>query len=84
MDDEFISPDPPTPPTQPFGALVPPPKVPGTAVAAATPAPQPQRSPRERFGLRGRGGLWGLVERTLDAVDEVADQIAFGLGLRHR
>ena len=77
MDDEFI------PPTQPFGALVPPPKVPGTAVAAATPAPQPQRSSRERFGLRGRG-LWRLVERTLDAVDEVADQIALGLGLRHR
>ena len=33
MDDEF------TPPTQPFGALVPPPKMPGTAVAAATPSP---------------------------------------------
>jgi hypothetical protein len=78
MDDEFI------PPTQPFGALVPPPKIPGTAVAAATPAPQPQRSRGERFRLRGRGGLWRLVDRTLDAVDEVADQIAFGLGLRHR
>lgn len=77
MDDEFI------PPTQPFGALVPPPKIPGTAVAAATPAPLPQRPSRERFGLR-RGGLWRLFERTLDAVDEVADQIAFGLGLRHR
>ncbi|HEY6829275.1 MAG TPA: hypothetical protein VI259_20580 [Gemmatimonadaceae bacterium] len=77
MDDELI------PPTQPFGALVPPPKIPGTAVAAATPAPQPQRSPGERFRLR-RGGLWRLVDRTLDAVDEVADQIALGLGLRHR
>jgi hypothetical protein len=77
MDDEFI------PPTQPFGALVPPPKIPGTAVAAATPSPQPQRSPRERFGLR-RSGLWRLFERTLDAVDEVADQIALGIGLRHR
>lgn len=77
MDDDFL------PPTQPFGALVPPPKVPGTAVAAATPAPQPQRSSRERFGLRGHA-FWRLVERTLDAVDEVADQIALGLGLRHR
>ena len=78
MDDEFI------PPTQPFGALVPPPKVPGTAVAAATPAPQPPRSSRERRGLRGQGGFWRFLERTLDAVDEVADQIALGLGLRHR
>ena len=78
MDDEFI------PPTQPFGALVPPPKIPGTAVAAATPAPQPQRPSRERHGLRGTGGLWRFVERTLDAVDEVADRIALGLGLRHR
>jgi hypothetical protein len=77
MDDEFI------PPTQPFGALVPPPKIPGTAVAAATPAPQPQRPSRERFELRGRG-LWAFFERTLDAVDEVADQIALGLGLRAR
>ena len=77
MDDEFI------PPTQPFGALVPPPKIPGTAIAAATPAPLPRRPSHERFGLR-RGGLWRLVERTLDAVDEVADQIALGLGLRHR
>jgi hypothetical protein len=78
MDDEFI------PPTQPFGALVPPPKIPGTAVAAATPAPVPRRPSRERHGLRERGGLWQLFERTLDAVDEVADQVAFGLGLRHR
>jgi hypothetical protein len=78
MDDEFI------PPTQPFGALVPPPKIPGTAVAAATPSPQPQRSPGERFRLRSRGSLWRLVDRTLDAVDEVADQIALGLGLRQR
>ena len=77
MDDEFI------PPTQPFGALVPPPKIPGAAVAAATPAPVPHRPARERYGLR-RGGLWRLFERTLDAVDEVADQIALGLGLRHR
>ncbi len=77
MDDEFI------PPTQPFGALVPPPKIPGTAVAAATPAPPPQRSSRERRALR-RGGLWRFVERALDAVDDVADQIALGLGLRHR
>jgi hypothetical protein len=78
MDDEF------TPPTQPFGALVPPPKIPGTAVAAATPAPQPPRSFREQRALQGNGGLWRLFERTLDAVDEVADQIALGLGLRHR
>jgi hypothetical protein len=76
MDDEFI------PPTQPFGALVPPPKIPGTAIAAATPAPVPRRPSRER-SLR-RGGFWRLFERTLDAVDEVADQIALGLGLRHR
>jgi hypothetical protein len=78
MDDEF------TPPTEPFGALVPPPKIPGTAVAAATPAPQPQRPSRKRYEVGGRGAIWRLVERTLDAVDDVADQIALGLGLRHR
>jgi hypothetical protein len=37
--------DDPTPPTQPFGDLVPPPKVPPTALALASPAPLPHRRP---------------------------------------
>lgn len=75
MDDAY------TPPTEPAGSMIPPTKVPGTAIATATPPPPPNREPRhrqlDRFGALGRA-----IERTLDAVDAIADNVAVGLGLR--
>lgn len=72
------------PPTQPSGALVPPPKFPGTAVAAATPAPLPGRPQRQRMPFM-RSDAWAqFLERAFDAVDELADTVAAGLGLRQR
>jgi hypothetical protein len=68
-----------TPPTQPSGELVPPPKVPGTAVAAATPAPLP---PRRARAAPDPNVIRRFISRTLDAVDNVADAVAEGLGLR--
>ena len=68
------------PPTQPFGALVPPTKVPGTAVATATPPPPPNH-PASRT-LRQTSLFRRLLGRTLDVVDEFADSVAAGLGLR--
>lgn len=70
-----------TPQTQPDGALVPPRKVPGTALAVAT--PPPPRNFRNRT-LRTRNPFAQLVTRTFDAVDELADTIADSLGLRPR
>lgn len=71
-----------TPPTQPSGELVPPPKIPGTAVAAATPAPVPPRRVRDSASLREATVFRQFISRTLDAVDNVADAVAEGLGLR--
>jgi hypothetical protein len=71
-----------TPPTQPFGDLVPPPKIPGTAIAAATPAPVPPRHGRDSASIRESNVIRRFVARTLDAVDTVADAVAEGLGLR--
>ena len=76
-DDDF------TPPTEPFGALVPPPKLPPTALALASPAPLRPRQPSRKPRFRG-GGFEQLVARTLDIVDDVADTVAEGLGLRRR
>jgi hypothetical protein len=75
MDDET-----PPPATEPFGALVPPRKPPATAIATASPAPllprrEPQRTMRPRTVRR-------LIDDTLDLVDELADSLAEGLGLR--
>jgi hypothetical protein len=69
-----------TPPTQSSSARVPPPKVPGTAIAA--PAPLPPRRPREMY-MEDPNAVRRLVARMLDAVDSVADTVAEGLGLRH-
>lgn len=70
-----------TPPTQPDGALVPPRKVPGTALAVAT--PPPPRNPQQRT-LRNVSAVSRVLTRTFDVVDEFADSIAGSLGLRPR
>jgi hypothetical protein len=69
------------PPTQPYGSLVPPTKVPGTALALATPPPPPRRSTRRT--MAHTGFFTQLISRTLDVVDDLADNVAAGLGLRH-
>lgn len=71
------------PPTQPSGALVPPPKLPPTALALASPAPLLPRRPAPKPLFTG-SGFEQFVSRTLDAVDEFADTVAEGLGLRPR
>jgi hypothetical protein len=73
-----------TPPTEPQGALVPPNKPPSTAVATATPAPEPNRHARHPNSFRDPNPLRRVVRQTLDAVDTLADTIANGLGLRPR
>ena len=70
-----------TPPTQPSGALVPPTKLPPTAVATASPAPLLPRQPRS---LTESNPITRFVRQTLDVVDEFADAVAEGLGLRPR
>jgi hypothetical protein len=75
--------DTPTPPTQSFGNLVPPPKVPPTALALASPEPLPHRRPSFPE-LYDAGALQRLIARTFDFVDNIADSVAAGLGLRER
>jgi len=75
FEDEF------TPPTQSSGERMPPPKTPGTAVAAATPAPLPPRRSSEAR-VDDPSAIRRFVSRALDAVDSVADTVAEGLGLR--
>lgn len=75
--------DSPTPPTQPFGALVPPSRFPPTAVAAA-PAPGPRNSPQPRRSRSTGNPFHDFVIRAFDAVDAFADTVAEGLGLRRR
>ena len=70
-----------TPPTESSGQHVPPPKVPGTAIATAAPAPLPSHRPRE-MRIEDPNAIRRLVARALDAVDSVADTVAEGLGLR--
>lgn len=71
-----------TPPTQSSSERVPPPKVPGTAIATAAPAPLPPRRPRETR-IDDANAIRRLIARALDMVDSVADTVAEGLGLRH-
>jgi hypothetical protein len=71
----------PTPPTQPSGALVPPTRLPPTALATL-PAPLPhgrRPTPRAYPELRGAQRFFALA---FDAVDEFADTVAENLGLR--
>jgi hypothetical protein len=71
-----------TPDTQPSGALVPPPRVPPTAVATAAPLP-PRPHPRHpsSFGT-SRWSLRELVSSALDQLDRFGDRIADAVGLR--
>ena len=72
-----------SPPTQSSGFLVPPTKIPGTALATAT--PPPPREPRITRRARSRLSVVGFfAEALLDAVDDVADAVAVGLHLRDR
>ena len=73
MDDEFI------PEPEPKGQLVPPPRVPPTAVGLALLPPAPERRPS--FPRRRRG-FHGLVLRAMDALDSLGDTIAETIGLR--
>jgi hypothetical protein len=73
------------PATEPAGSLVPPPRQPPTALASA--AAQPPRPPR-RFsepwrvpGWRRPSSLAPALAAIFDALDTVADRIAFTLGL---
>ena len=77
------------PPTDPAGALVPPPKVPGTALAAAAEPPPPERvrvESREerRLVIGGKFDLIATVNRVLDTLDVVGDTIAHVTGIRAR
>lgn len=78
MDDDV------TPPTQPSGFLVPPTKIPRTALAIAT--PPPPREPREPRALMVTGSRMNVAQffanLILDSVDDVADAVAGTLGLR--
>ena len=70
-----------TPPTQSSSDRMPPPKVPGTAIATAAPAPLPPRRSREMY-VEDPNAIRRFIARTLDMVDSVADTVAEGLGLR--
>jgi hypothetical protein len=74
IDDERI------PETEPTGALVPPPPMPSTALAAATPLP-PRRWDDEDV-IAARDFFARVVRRTFDALDTVGDSIASAVGLR--
>ena len=70
-----------TPPTEPFGALVPPPKVPPTALALASPAPLPNRRPSSP-AMYDITPFQQFLAKAFDLVDDFADTVAEGLGLR--
>jgi hypothetical protein len=66
--------------TQPDGSLVPPTRVPPTAVATAAPLPPPRSTPlvRNRMSWNFRR----LVDGMLDTLDTLGDGIASTVGLR--
>lgn len=67
------------PETEPSGALVPPPTLPPTALATASPLP-PRRRPDD--AIDARDVLARVVERAFDALDRAGDSIAAAVGLR--
>lgn len=71
------------PDTQPSGALVPPPRIPPTAVATAAPLPpRPPRPPRPPLRRGPVARLRTLVNAVLDELDTMGDRVAASLGLR--
>ena len=70
----------PTPDTQPDGALVPPPRVPPTAVATGELSPMPPRPDRQPFMRRSR--RVGVPTVIFDALDALGDRIGELLSLR--
>ena len=69
-----------TPPTEPSGSLVPPPRGPTTALALST--PEPPIPPRRLEPYMKSFSIEQLLRRTFDTIDEVADTLAEGLGIR--
>jgi hypothetical protein len=67
------------PEPEPAGALVPPPRNPPTAIATA--APMPPSGPSKAIAPR-EGFFRGLVQATLNTLDDVGDSIARAIGLR--
>jgi hypothetical protein len=76
MEDDY------TPETQPSGALVPPPRVPPTAVATSAPLPPRPHSRHPSSYGTSRSLLRGLLRSALDQLDRVGDRIADAVGLR--
>jgi hypothetical protein len=74
------------PPTQPEGALVPPPPKPPTAISAAAESfpPNPPRHPEpwRRPGWGHRTPFAQLATDILNTLDAIGDRIAEGLRLR--
>ena len=71
-----------SPETQPAGALVPPPRVPPTAVATSAPLPpRPQRR-RETAPASIGQSLARALRSALDELDLLGDRIAAAAGLR--
>jgi hypothetical protein len=73
-----------SPSTAPGSALVPPPKVPATALAASGEPSPPRRfgEPWRQPGWRARNRFERLANEIFDAIDGFADRIASELGLR--
>lgn len=72
-----------TPPTEPKGALVPPPRVLPTAIASSEQPPPSPRSPRPHaVAQRPVGGLRGVIDAVLAVLDDLGDRIAAASGLR--
>jgi len=68
------------PEPEPSGALVPPPHLPSTALAAAAPVP-PRRWDDDDV-IDARNFFARVVRSTFDALDNVGDSIATAIGLR--
>ena len=72
-----------TPPTEPSGALVPPPpKLPTAIEAMSSPPPPPPRSTRRRLDKELAETAKLAVTVALDALDRMGDAIADAAGLR--